>query len=155
MKPADVESYIDFDIENNDKHPKFKVGDHVRVSKYRNIFAKDYNPFGYTFVPWTNVIEDLNGGELVGTFYGNELQKKTTTNKTEFRTEKVTKKKGDTLHVKWKDYDNLFNSYIDKKICYIPIVHNQIVVQKYKVKVELELFNYVTKSGLNGLKMLI
>ena len=34
----------DFDVENNDKDPKFKVGDHVRISKYKNIFAKGYTP---------------------------------------------------------------------------------------------------------------
>ena len=46
MKPIDVKDdvYIDFKKEVNDKAPKFKVGDHVRISKYRNIFAKGYIP---------------------------------------------------------------------------------------------------------------
>ena len=46
MKPADVKdnTYIDFKKEINDKDPKFKVGDHVRNSKYKNIFAKGYTP---------------------------------------------------------------------------------------------------------------
>ena len=46
MKPADVKdnTYIDFEKEVNDKNPKFKVGDHVRISKYKNIFAKGYMP---------------------------------------------------------------------------------------------------------------
>ena len=46
MKPVDVKdnTYIDFKKEVNDKDPKFKVGDHVRISKYRNIFAKGYIP---------------------------------------------------------------------------------------------------------------
>ena len=46
MKPADVKdnTYIDFEKEVNDKNPKFKVGDHVRISKYKNIFAKMYMP---------------------------------------------------------------------------------------------------------------
>ena len=46
MKPADVKdnTYIDFKIETNDKDPKFKVGNHVRISKYKNIFAKGYTP---------------------------------------------------------------------------------------------------------------
>ena len=46
MKPAHVKSsaHIDFDIENNDKNPKFKVADHVRISIYQNIFAKGYAP---------------------------------------------------------------------------------------------------------------
>ena len=44
MKPIDVKSriYVDFDIENSDKDPKFKVGYNVRISKYKNIFAKGY-----------------------------------------------------------------------------------------------------------------
>ena len=46
MKTVDVKnnSYIDFKKEVNDKDPKFKVGDHVRISKYKNIFAKGYTP---------------------------------------------------------------------------------------------------------------
>ena len=62
-------------------------------------------------VPWTYVLNDLNGEEIIGTFYENELQK---TNQKEFRIEKVRKKKGDKLYVKWKGYDNSFNSWIDK-----------------------------------------
>ena len=44
MKPVDVKdnTYIDFKKEVNDKDPKFKIGDHVRISKYKNIFAKGY-----------------------------------------------------------------------------------------------------------------
>ena len=63
-------------------------------------------------VPWTYVISDLIGEEIVETFYSKELQK---TNQKEFRTEKVIKKKGDTLYVKWKGCSNSFNSWIDKK----------------------------------------
>ena len=46
MKPADVKdnTYIDFEKEVNDKNPKFKVGDHVKISKYKNIFTKGYMP---------------------------------------------------------------------------------------------------------------
>ena len=63
-------------------------------------------------VPWTYVINDLNGEEIIGTFYENELQK---TKQNKFRIEKVIKKKGDKLYVKWKDYNNSFNGWIDKK----------------------------------------
>ena len=63
-------------------------------------------------VPWTYILNDLNGEEIIGTFYENELQK---TKQNEFRIEKVIKKKGDKLYVKWKDYDYSFNSWIDKK----------------------------------------
>ena len=63
-------------------------------------------------VPWTYVISDLNGEEIVGNFYQKELQK---TDQKEFRIEKVIKKKGNKLYVKWKGYDDSFNSWIDKK----------------------------------------
>ena len=124
MKPVDVKdnTYIDFKKELNDKNPKFKVGDHVRISKYKNIFAKGYMPNWSekifiinkikNTVPWTYVINDLNGEKNIGTFYENELQK---TGQKEFRIEKVLKKKGDKLYVKWNGYDNSFNSWIDKK----------------------------------------
>ena len=55
----------------------------------------------------TYVINDLNGEEITGTFYEKELQD---TNQQKFRKEKVMKKKGDKLYVKWKGYDNSFNS---------------------------------------------
>ena len=87
MKPVDVKvnTYIDFKKEVNDKNPKFKVGDHVRILKYKNIFAKWCTPIWSeeafeikkvkNTVPWTYDTNDLNGDEVVGTFYGIELQK--------------------------------------------------------------------------------
>ena len=63
-------------------------------------------------VPWTYRINDLNGEEIIKTFYEKKLQK---TNQKEFRLEKVLTKKGDKLYVKRKGYDNSFNSWIDKK----------------------------------------
>ena len=63
-------------------------------------------------VPWTYFINDLNGKEITGSFYEKELQK---TNQKEFRIEKTLKRKGDKLHVKWKGYDNSFNSWIIQK----------------------------------------
>ena len=63
-------------------------------------------------MPWTYFISDLNGYEIVGTFYRKELQK---ANQKEFRAEKVINRKGNKLFVKWKGYDNYFNSWIDKK----------------------------------------
>ena len=86
MKPVDVKgnAYIDFKKEVNDKDPTFKVGDHIRISKYKNIFAKGYTPNWSeevfvikkvkNTVPWTYVINDLNGEEIIGTFYKKELQ---------------------------------------------------------------------------------
>ena len=111
MKPIDVKdnTYIDFEKEVNDKDPKFKIGDHVRISKYKNIFAKGYMPNWSeeifviskikNTVPWTYVINDLNGEEITGTFYEKELQK---TNQQEFKIEKILNRKGDKLYVKWK-----------------------------------------------------
>ena len=99
MKPVDVKdnAYIDSMelLRSNDKDPKFKVGDHVRISKYKNIFAKGYTPNWSeevfvvskikNTVPWTYVINDLNGEEIIETFYEKELQK---TNQQGFRIEK-------------------------------------------------------------------
>ena len=114
MKPINVKynTYIDFEKEVNDKDPKFKVGDYVRISKYKNIFSKGYmsNWSEEVFiiskikntVSWTYVINDLNGEEIIGTFYEKESQK---TNQRESRIEKVLKRKGDKLYVKWKGYD--------------------------------------------------
>ena len=63
-------------------------------------------------VPQTYVINDLNSEEIIGTIYEKELQK---TNQKEFRIEKVLGTKGDKSYLKWKGYDNSFNSWIDKK----------------------------------------
>ena len=82
--------------EVNDKNPKFKVVDHVRISKYKNIFAKRYTPNRSeevfvikkvkNTIPQTYVINDLNGKEIIVAYYEKELQK---TNQQEFRIEKV------------------------------------------------------------------
>ena len=123
MKPVDVkdDTYSDFEKEVNDKDPKFKGGDHIRFSKYKNVFAKGCTPNQSeqvfvikkvkNTVPWTYVIDDLSGEEIIGTFYEKELQKN---NQKEFRIEKVIKRKGDELYVKWKGYDNSFNSQSNK-----------------------------------------
>ena len=109
--------YMDSIKELNDKNPKFKVVYHVRISKYKKIFAKGYTPNWSeevfvvievkNTVPSTYVINDLNGEEIVWIFYEKELQK---TNQQGFRIEKVTKRKRYELYVKWKGYHNSFNS---------------------------------------------
>ena len=105
IKSIDVKdnTYINIGKEVNDD-PKFKVGDHVRISKYKNLFAKGYTPNWSdeifvikeikNTVSWTYVINDLNGEEIIGTFYEKELQK---IDQQEFRIEKVIKKKGNKL----------------------------------------------------------
>ena len=124
MKPIDVtdDSFAEYNAKSNKRNPKFIVGDHVRISKYKNIFAKVYAPNWSeeifviknvkSTVPWTYVINDLNNEEIIGSFYEKELQK---TNQKEFRIEKILKRKGDKLYVKWKEYDNSFNRCINKK----------------------------------------
>ena len=123
MKPVDVKDnkYIELLKEGHEKDRKSKVGDHVRISKYKNIFGKEYTPNWSEEVflikevknalQWTYNVGDLNGEKVIGTFYEKEQQK---TNQKEFRIEKVIKKKGDKLYVKWKGYDNSFNSQIDR-----------------------------------------
>ena len=101
-----VVTYIDFGVENNDKDPKFKVGNHVTLLKYENIFAKGYTPNWsedvfvikkvINNVPWTCVIENLNEKELFGMYSEKELQK---TNQAEPRVEKI-KKIVDKIYVK-------------------------------------------------------
>ena len=123
MKPKNVKDYyfVEYNKESNAKGPKFKVGDHVRISKSKNIFAKGYTPNWSeeifvvkkieNNVPWRYIISDLTGEQIVGSFYEKELQRN---NQKEFRIEKVIIKKGDKLYVKWKGYNNSFNSWINK-----------------------------------------
>ena len=115
MKPVDVKSniYIYSSKEINDKDAKFKVGDIVRISKYKNIFAKGYvlNWSEEVFVIkkvkntelWIYVISDLKGEKTVDTFYGKELQK---TNRREFTVQNVIGRKDHKLYVKWNGYDS-------------------------------------------------
>ena len=83
MKATDVkcDSYAEYNVDINDKkNPKFKVGKEVRISKYKTIFAKGYTPNWSeevfviskikNAVPWTYVLKDLNGEEIIGSFYG-------------------------------------------------------------------------------------
>ena len=99
--PIDVtsDSYAEYNEYSNEKDPKFKVGDHVRISKYKKFFAKGYtqNWSEEVFVvskikntvPRTYVISDLNRESITGSFYEKELQK---TIQEKFRIEKVLEK---------------------------------------------------------------
>ena len=106
VKPVDEKpsTYIESSKVINYQDPKFKIGDIVRISKYTK-FKKVKNT-----VPWTYVISDLKGEEIVEMFYEKNYK-----NQKEFKVEKVIKTKGDKLYVKWKGYDSYFNSWIDKK----------------------------------------
>ena len=87
IKPVDGKSntYFDFSKEINYEDPKFKIGDIVRISKYKTIFAKGYTQKRSKDVfmskrfqsteSWTFFINDLNGEEIVRKFYENKCQK--------------------------------------------------------------------------------
>ena len=87
MKPIDVtdDSFAECNEESNKKNPKFNVGDHVRISKYKDVFAKGYTPNWSEeifiikevkdTVPWTYSISDINNEKILGSFYEKELQK--------------------------------------------------------------------------------
>ena len=119
MEPINAisDSYAEYNKDSNEKDPRFKVGDNVRISKYENVFATGYtqNWSEEAFfvsnikntVLWTYVISDLNGEPITGSFYEKELQK---TSKEKFRIEKVLKRKSDKLYDKWKGYDSRFSS---------------------------------------------
>ena len=86
MKPIDVtdDSFAEYNEESNKKDPKFKIGDHVRISKNKNIFAKGYAPNWSeevfivskirNTVPLTYVISDMKGEDITASFYEIELQ---------------------------------------------------------------------------------
>ena len=102
MKPKDVNDSVltEYSEEPNKKDPKFKIGHHVRISKYENIFSKGYTPNWseevfvvnkiQNTVPWTYLVNDLKGEQIKGSFYEKELQK---TDQKESRIEKVIKRK--------------------------------------------------------------
>ena len=123
MKSIEVTNdyYAEYSKISGKKNPKFKVGDNLRISKYKNISAKGYTPnwpeepffinkIKSTF-PWTYAISDLNGEEITGSFFEKELQN---LNVKEFKIKKILKRKDDKLYVKWKGHNNSFNSWIHK-----------------------------------------
>ena len=128
IEPIDVTSdcYAEYNEDSNEKDPKFKVGHPGRISKYKNVFAKEYSQNwseeGFVVsnikntVPWTYAISALNGEPMAASFYEKELQN---TCQEKFRIGKKIKRKVDKLNVKWKGYNNSFNtgfnSGIDKK----------------------------------------
>ena len=123
MKPIHVtsDSYSEYNEDSNVTKPKLKVGDHVRISKYKNFakgFTQNWSEEVFALckikntVLWTYAISDLNGEKIAGSFYEEELQRTCQEN---IRIEKVIKRKGGKMYVKWKGYNNSFNSWIDKK----------------------------------------
>lgn len=102
--------------------PKFKKGDHVRISKYRHVFSKGYTPNWTNEIfkikkvklgnPTTYILEDTRKEEIQGMFYTEEL--KLVKHPDIYLVEKIISRKGDKVKVKWLGMDNTYNSWIHK-----------------------------------------
>ena len=113
-----------YNFEKTKKPGKFKIGDRVRISLEKNIFEKGYETnwteeiFVIYDIKYSNVpyyyLKDLNNEKLQGTFYEQELQK--TKQDDLYTIEKILKTNKDKIFVKWRGYDNSFNSWINKNM---------------------------------------
>ena len=130
MKPNDVNSknsplvYERLMVStSDDKPPKFKVGEGVRISKYKHIFSKGYTPSwsGEVFTvhevkdskPVTYILKDSTGEIILGRFYEAELLR--TKYKDIALVERVIRKKGERMFVKWLGYPDSHSSWISTK----------------------------------------
>ena len=127
VKPKSIDvksnSYVEYNLDSSAKDAKFKIDDHVRISKYKNIFAKVYRPNWSEEVFLLVKLRILYHGHmllliltvkiLLKLFMKKKLEKKK--NQEEFKIKNVIKKKGNKLYVKWKVYGNSSNSWIYKK----------------------------------------
>ena len=117
-----VRKNYNFEIIN--KKPKFKIGDKVRVSLLKNTFEKGYTSnwseqiYIIYDIKSSNVyyyyLKDLNGNKIDGMFYQEELLKTNMKENDLYIIEKIIKKVGNKYLVKWKSYDNSFNSYVNE-----------------------------------------
>lgn len=125
MKPKDVTTETYLPMFHNIKlmgPVKFKVGDFVRISKHKSVFAKGYTPNYSTELfkvvkvkignPVTYLLEDLLGKPIMGQFYSEELQK--TAHPDVFLIEKILRRKGNQLYVRWLGLDKSHDSWINK-----------------------------------------
>ena len=129
MKPKYVNACNEIDVLKkfnverwNKMRPKFKLGDKVRISKSKHIFEKGYTPNFTTevftiykvknTVPHTYLLKDYEGEQIAGGFYEKELLK--TSHPDVYLVEKVLKRRGNKLFVKWLGFENTHNSWIDK-----------------------------------------
>lgn len=131
MKPNDVNQHNEMHILNTvyskrqkvQKRSKFKVGDYVRISKYKHIFSKGYTPNWTTEIfkvkvvqqtnPITYLLIDLRGHDIKGSVYTEELQ--LAKHPDLYLVEQIIRKKGNKVYVKWLGLDNTHNSWIQKK----------------------------------------
>lgn len=132
MKPNDVDSDYEqhlLDTVYNHKriipfknNIKFKVGDHVRLSKYKHVFSKGYLPSWTTEVftvrkvqytdPITYLLVDWEGNDIDGSVYAEEMQLVKYPNV--YLVEKIIRKKNNKVYVKWLGFDSRYNSWIDE-----------------------------------------
>lgn len=101
---------------------KYKIGDHVRISKLKGTFEKGFTPNWSTEIftitntqntnPTTYLLQDVQGQPIAGGFYEHELQK--TKHSNVYLIEKILRRKGDKIYVKWLGLDKSNNSWIDK-----------------------------------------
>lgn len=134
MKPNEVnkknERHLMRTVYNSDaiwsekkKRTKFKLGDLVRMSKYKHVFSKGYTPNWTTEIfkinrilytkPITYMLTDLDGNEIQGTVYQQELQ--LARNSKLYLVEKIIRKKGNQVYVKWLGFDDSHNSWVHEK----------------------------------------
>ena len=109
-------------LEPYDTKPKFSIGDKVRITVKKKTFEKGYTPrwteeiFTVSSIQYTDPITykitDMNGEEIQGTFYEPELQK---TAQETFRIEKIIRRKGNKVLVKWFGYPDSFNSWVNNE----------------------------------------
>ena len=131
MKPVDAskksnENIVrkNYNFEITDKKPKFSIGDKVRVSLLKNTFEKGYTSnwseqiYAIDDIKSSNVhyyyLKDLNGEKLDGTFYQEELLKTNMKENDLYIIEKIIKKVRNKYLVKWKGYNDTFNSYVNE-----------------------------------------
>ena len=130
MKPIDaskksIEDIVrkNYNFEITNKKPKFSIGDKVRISLLKNTFEKGYTSnwseqiYVIDDIKTSNVhyyyLKDLNGNEIDGTFYQEELSKSNMKEDDLYIIEKIIKKLGNKYLVKWRGYDDSFNSYVN------------------------------------------
>lgn len=108
-------------------HKKFLVGDFVRISKYKGCFEKGFTPNWSTEIfkvskvqntkPTTYILEDTKSSPILGAFYAHEIQK--TKNPDLYLVEKVLKRKGNKVFVKWLGLPSTENCWINKANCVV------------------------------------
>ena len=113
-----------YNFEITDKKPKFSIGDKVRVSLLKYTFEKGYTSnwseqiYVIDYIKTNNVhyyyLKDLTGEKLDGLFYEQELLKTNMKENDLYIIEKIIKKVDNKYLVKWKGYDDSFNSYVNK-----------------------------------------